>query len=181
MIRLFPITLLALSSLVFAPKAKSQQGLNSGQVQFLGEFKGINQEACNFSGDDIGDLGFKKDSSEIVSISPAKIIANITPTINYPLQKFRIRLNNLSLERKPLDFGGSFTEISVSDEDKGLDVVQAVVGSVPTPEKGNVEVNLQPLSSQSPLLVGVVFDTPNSLEEGDYRSSVDLSCFLIGS
>ena len=80
-----------------------------------------------------------------------------------------------------MDFGGSFTEIIVSDADKGLGVVQAVVGIVPTPEKGNVEVDLQPLSSQSPLLVGVVFDTPNSLEDGDYRATVDLSCFLIGS
>lgn len=181
MIGLFPIILLALTSLVFAPKAKSQQVLNSGQVKFLGDFKGINQESCNFSGDEIGDLNFKKDSSEIVSLSPTKIIANVTPTINYPLQKFRIRLNNLSLARKPLDFGGSFTEIIVSDEDKGLGVVQAVEGIVPTPEKGNVEVDLQPLSSQSPLLVGVVFDTPSSLEEGDYRATVDLSCFLIGS
>ncbi len=173
MIGIFPIILLALSSLVFAPKAKSQQGLDSIQVKFLGDFQGIDQESCNFSCDEIGDLDLKKDSSEIVSLSPSKIIANVTPTMNYPLQKFRIRLNNLSLGRKPLDFGGSFTEIIVSDEDKGLGVSQAVVGIVPTPEKGNVEVDLQPLSSQSPLLIGVVFDTPNLLEEGDYRATVD--------
>ena len=168
------MTLLAVSSALFAPNAKSQGNLDSGSVIFNGTLENPGQDTCSFSGEDDGKLGFDVTNNIIKSIDPAQITATITKSTTSQLSDFVIELRNPTIARKASE-NGSFEEFDVLDKGIGA---SANTAAAPEPTLGQSTLRVTPPADQTNLKVMAVFEKQGGIEEGDYRSTVSLACYV---